>query len=213
MFTSFLTGLGTGAGLIIAIGSQNAFVLTQGIKKQHHLTVALICALCDTILIGAGIAGMGTLIEHSPRLITIASVGGSVFLFFYGMKSLIAVIRNSEGLVQQGNPGLKNRKQAVLTTLALTLLNPHVYLDTVVLLGGISGTFPGSGRYLFGAGAMVMSYLWFFALTLGAGLAAPLFRKAFTWRILNTVIGIVMWSISYKLFLFSGVQEYLKQLL
>ncbi len=212
MFTPFFTGLGTGAGLIIAIGSQNAFVLTQGIKKEHHLTVSMVCALCDTILIGAGIAGMGTLIEHSPLLITVASAGGAGFLFFYGLKSLVAVVKNSEGLDGQGNTGLTTRKQAVLTTLALTLLNPHVYLDTVVLLGGISGTFPGYGRYLFGAGAVVMSYLWFFGLTLGAGLAAPLFRKAITWRILNAVIGIVMWSISYRLFIFSGVWGYLLQL-
>ena len=204
MWTPFFTGIGSGAGLIIAIGSQNAFVLTQGIRRQHHLTVALICALCDTVLISAGVAGMGGLIEKSPSLIPIAAGGGALFLIIYGLKSLVSVLKPSRGL-EETRHAIKNRKQVILATLAFTLLNPHVYLDTVVLLGGISGTFTGSGRYLFGAGAVSMSFLWFFGLSVGAGALAPLFRKPLTWRILDGLVVLVMWSIAWKLIVFAGI--------
>ncbi len=210
MLTPYFTGMGIGAGLIIAIGSQNAFVLTQGIKKQYHLEVAFICALCDTVLIGAGVAGLGRFIERLPLLITITSAAGAVFLFIYGLMNLISAVRGS-GSMGDNSQNIQGRKQVALTALALTLLNPHVYLDTVVLLGSISGTFDGSGRYLFGAGAVTMSYIWFFGLSIGAGLLSPLFRKPITWRILNLIIFAIMWSISYRLFRYSGLIEYLKR--
>jgi L-lysine exporter family protein LysE/ArgO len=202
----FFTGMATGAGLIIAIGAQNAFVLTQGIRKQHRFTVALICSLCDALLIGAGVAGMGSLIEQSPLLLQIAGGGGALFLFIYGLKNLFSAIRAEQEL--EGTEIVAtSRRQVILTTLALTLLNPHVYLDTVVLLGSISATFVGQGRYLFGAGAISMSFLWFFILAYGSGILAPLFKKAITWRILNTLIFLVMWSIAFKLLAFSGIFE------
>lgn len=202
----FITGMATGAGLIIAIGTQNAFVLTQGIRKQHRFIVAIICSLCDALLIGAGIAGMGSLIEQSPHLLRWAGGGGALFLFIYGLKSLFSVFRTDQGLEEtKTNP--TSRRQVILTTLALTLLNPHVYLDTVVLLGGMSATFMGQGRYLFGAGAIFSSFLWFFILAYGSGLLAPLFKKAITWRILNALIFLIMWSIAFKLLEFSGISE------
>ncbi len=198
----YFIGMATGAGLIIAIGAQNAFVLSQGIHKQYRFTVALICSICDALLISAGVAGMGTLIEQSPLLLKFASAGGALFLFMYGLKSLLSVFKTKEGLEQQESRST-TRKQIIFTTLAITLLNPHVYLDTVVLLGGISATFEGGGRYVFGAGAISMSIIWFFSLSYGSTLLAPLFKKAITWRILNTAIALVMWSIAYKLVRYS----------
>lgn len=204
MFTPYITGLGTGAGLIIAIGSQNAFVLTQGIKKQYRFTVALICFLCDAVLISAGVAGLGGVITAYPLLITGAALSGSAFLFVYGALQLRAALRGGEGL-EESRSRVFSRREVILTTVTITLLNPHVYLDTVVLLGSISGTFSGAGRYLFGAGAVTMSAVWFFGLSLGAGFLAPLFRKPGTWRVFSVLICVIMWLIAYKLLLFSGV--------
>jgi L-lysine exporter family protein LysE/ArgO len=198
MITTFLTGMGTGAGLIIAIGAQNTLVLTQGIRKQYIYIVPLLCSLCDVLLISAGIAGMGTLVETSPLLISIAAGGGAVFLFLYGLKSFVSAYRNANALSAE-TTGKTSRSRMILTTLAITLLNPHVYLDTVVLLGGISGTFPGAEKYYFGAGAVTTSFLWFFSLSLGAVKLAPFFKKPRTWRILDTLIGMIMWVIAFKL--------------
>ncbi|MDC7124947.1 MAG: LysE/ArgO family amino acid transporter [Spirochaetales bacterium] len=208
MLTAFLTGIGTQAGLIIAIGSQNTFVLTQGIKKQYHLSVALVCALCDTVLISAGIAGMGSLIKQSELLVPIAACGGAVFLIIYGAASLRSALKPSNGM-ENSSRNIKNRKEVIIISLTLTLLNPHVYLDTVVLLGGISGTFKGSGRWLFGIGSITMSYIWFFALAIGAGKLSPLFKKQLTWRIMDGLIFIVMWFIAFKLIMFSGIIQIL----
>lgn len=203
MITTFFTGLGTGAGLIIAIGAQNAFVLSQGIRKKYIFMIPLICALCDAALIIAGVAGMGSLIVKSPLLIKVASRGGASFLFFYGLKSFISAYKNQGGL-NRNQEKEKSRSQMILMTLAMTLLNPHVYLDTVVLLGSMSGTFPGWGRYYFGAGALTASFIWFFSLSLGAVKLAPLFRKAKTWQILDILIGIIMWIIAFNLLGLSG---------
>jgi L-lysine exporter family protein LysE/ArgO len=202
----YVTGLATGASLIIAIGAQNAFVLTQGIRKQHRLAVSLICSLCDMLLICAGVAGLGNLIERSPLLLHIAGIGGSLFLFSYGLKSLIAAFRSSE-VLEQKEQQVVSLGQIVVQTLGITLLNPHVYLDTVVLLGSISVTFTGSSRYLFGAGAASMSFIWFFFLCYGSTLLAPLFKKALTWRILNAGMFVLMWSISFQLLVYTGILQ------
>jgi len=202
----YLTGMATGASLIIAIGAQNAFVLTQGIRKQHRFVVALICSLCDAILISAGVAGMGSLIEQSPLLLSIASIAGALFLGVYGLKSLLSAFHADRGMEESTEQPV-SRKQVIFTTLAITLLNPHVYLDTVVLLGSISATFSGTGRYLFGGGAVTMSFFWFFILAYGSSFLAPLFRKSITWRILDTGICLVMWSIAYKLLVYSGIGD------
>lgn len=200
----FFTGMATGASLIIAIGAQNAFVLSQGIHKHHRGTVALICSLCDALLISAGVAGMGSLIEQSPALLRLASSMGALFLLIYGLKSLLSAFQSNEGL-EQKEQEVSTKKQVVITTLAITLLNPHVYLDTVVLLGSISATFEGKSRYLFGAGAITMSFFWFFSLSYGSALLAPLFKKAITWRILNIGIFLVMWRIAYTLLVYAEI--------
>jgi len=141
---------------------------------------------------------MGTLVEQSPLLINIASAGGALFLFIYGLKSFRSALL-SGGVMDAGSQPEISRSKIITATLAITLLNPHVYLDTVVLLGSMSGTFPGNQRYLFGLGAVTASFLWFFTLSLGAGQLAPLFRKRYTWRILDLLIGIVMWTIAFRL--------------
>ncbi len=194
----YLTGMGTGAGLIIAIGAQNAFVMNQGIRKEFILMVPLVCALCDAILITAGVAGLGVLIERSPLLLKAASWGGGAFLLWYGFKSVRSAFVRREGMSAQGEGG-RSRRQVLLMTLAITLLNPHVYLDTVVLLGSIGNSFPSTGRVLFALGAVSASFLWFFILSLGAVRLAPLFRRPGTWIVLNLLIGLVMWRIAWGL--------------
>lgn len=198
MTSSYFTGMGTGAGLIIAIGAQNAFVLNQGIRKEFILMVPFICAICDAVLITAGVAGLGVLIEDSPLLLNAASWGGGAFLLWYGLKSFRSAFFRREGMNVEGEGG-RTRKQVVLMTLAITTLNPHVYLDTVVLLGSIGSSFPGSQRLLFALGAISASFLWFFILSLGAVRLAPLFKRPMTWIVLDILIGIIMWRIAWGL--------------
>jgi L-lysine exporter family protein LysE/ArgO len=207
----YFTGMATGASLIIAIGAQNAFVLTQGIKNQHRFVVALICSLSDAVLITLGVAGMGTLIKQSPQMLSLAAGGGAFFLFIYGLKSLLAALKPGWSL-QETEVVVTSGWQVMLTTLAITLLNPHVYLDTVVLLGGISSTYAGSSRFLFAGGAVTMSFLWFFLLSYGSGVLAPLFKKAITWRVLNGLIFIIMWRIAYSLLEYAGIVEAIQSL-
>ncbi len=209
MLTPFLAGLGTEAGLIIAIGSQNTFVLSQGIRRQHHITVALICSLCDAILIIAGTAGLGRIIQNIPIMITIASLSGALFLCIYGLMSLISAIKGTDGIKENGGK-VRTKRDVVLAALTITLLNPHVYLETVVLLGGISSAYGDPGRYVFGFGALTMSFIWFFGISIGAGFLSPLFRKPVTWRVLNIVIFLIMWSIAYKLFLYSDILNHIQ---
>ena len=194
---AFWQGLGLGAGLIIAIGAQNAFVLRQGLKKQHVFLSALVCTLCDATLITLGVAGFGSVVSSNPALTDLAAWGGAIFLFVYGLRAFWSVFK-AQGLEAQGDVTL-SRRDAVLTTLAVSLLNPHVYLDTVVLLGGIGGQFSGQNRLFYGVGAVTASSLWFFGLAYGATRLGPLFRRKTAWRVLDAAIGLVMWSIAFSL--------------
>ena len=193
----FLKGLATGAGLIIAIGAQNAFVLSQGIRKKYNFIIPLICSLSDAFLISAGVLGVGGFFEARPALIKWASIGGAVFLGFYGFRSFVSAFRKNSLEVENSGPG--SLRAAAAATLAVTLLNPHVYLDTVVLLGSISSSFPGSGRFLFGGGAISASFIWFFLLSYGGGRLSPLFKNPAAWRVLDIVIAAVMWYIAWGL--------------
>lgn len=197
MIFAFLKGFGTSAGLIIAIGAQNAFVLSQGVRRDHHLVIPLICSFFDALLITVGILGVGTAVASNPALTKAAAWGGAAFLFWYGTGSFRSAIKGGS-LETEGN-GSTPLKKAVLTTLAVTLLNPHVYLDTLVLMGSISGQIPLSQRPWFGVGAALASFVWFFVLSLGGNLLAPLFKKQAAWRILDTFVGIIMWSIALSL--------------
>ncbi len=197
MLLIFLKGFGTSCGLIIAIGAQNAFVLSQGVKKNHYIVIPLICAVCDGLLIILGITGMGTIIASNKILSLIAGICGAVFLFIYGIRSFRSAIRG--GGLSADQKAETPLKAAILTTLAVTLLNPHVYIDTIILLGSIASQFKHPDQLFFGAGAVTASFVWFFFLSLGSRALAPLFTKQLSWRILDTLVGITMWAIALSL--------------
>lgn len=197
MIPALLSGFALGASLIIAIGAQNAFILRQGLIRSHVFVLCLICALSDALLIAAGVAGLGTLVSRSPTLITVVTLGGAVFLATYAAMAFHRAWRPAA--MAAGAPSGMELKAAVLTCLAFTFLNPHVYLDTVVLLGSLSAAFEGSERIAYGAGAVAASFVWFFALGYGARFLAPLFAKPAAWRVLDFIIGIVMTLLALSL--------------
>ncbi len=201
---SFLKGFGTGAGLIIAIGAQNAFVLKQGLKKNHLFATALFCSLVDALLIGLGVGGFGEILTSSKPLLFIAKWGGAAFLFWYGLRAFRSIFL-SESLDAKNahEPSSHSLKKILLTLTAVSLLNPHVYLDTVVLLGSIGAQFEPSERPFFAMGAMFASLVWFFGLCYGARLLAPLLKNARSWKIIDFAIGCTMWAIALSL-LFSS---------
>ncbi len=192
-----LAGFALGFSLILAIGAQNAFVLRQGLRREHVLAVVLVCALSDAMLVSAGVAGFGALAELVPGLERVMRYGGAVFLILYGARSFTAAWRG--GAMLEAGVGAGSLRRALLTSLALTWLNPHVYLDTVVLLGSVSAQY--ENRLGFGAGAVAASFVFFFSLGYGARLLAPLFRRPTSWRILDAGVGGVMWSIAAGLLL------------
>jgi L-lysine exporter family protein LysE/ArgO len=200
--STFITGFATGAALIIAIGAQNAFVLRQGILREHVFVVALICALSDAALIALGVGGVGTLITQTPALIAVATYGGAAFLAWYGFKAARRALASAGESLDATADGqsVGTLKSAVLACLAFTWLNPHVYLDTVVLLGSISAQY-GRERWTFGAGAAMSSIVWFFGLAYGARLLAPIFKNPMAWRVLDAIIALVMFSIAISLLL------------
>jgi L-lysine exporter family protein LysE/ArgO len=185
-----LSGLGFGLSLIIAIGAQNAFVLRQGLRREHVLAVVLICALADAALIGLGIAGIGAVLESAPWLLVVIRWGGILFLLGYAALAARRALR--PGTLEGDPAGASTTlRTAIGTCLALTLLNPHVYLDTVVLLGSVANSHGGE-RWWFGAGAALGSVLWFTALGFGARALRPLFRSRTAWRILDAGVAVVM---------------------
>ncbi len=197
MIIPFIQGFGASGGLIVAIGAQNAFVLSQSVRGNHHMVAAFICILCDAIFITAGIAGVGASVSANPALVQWVTWGGAGFLFFYGLSSLHSAIRG--GSLDTSDRTVKTLGAVILTTLAVTLLNPHFYLDTVLLLGAISSQFHGENRFIFWVGAITASTLWFTCLSLGGQILAPVFRKQISWRILDTVVWATMWVIALSL--------------
>lgn len=197
--TALVSGFTLGLGLIIAIGAQNAFVLRQGLKREHVFIVCLVCALSDALLIAAGVAGFGFIVSRFPWLIEAMRYGGAAFLILYGVRSAIAAFRSAETLVAAAESA-GSLRTAVLTCLAFTWLNPHVYLDTVVLLGSISTQF-GAEKPLFALGAMTGSFAFFFALGYGAQLLRPLFASVMAWRLLDGATALVMFAIAGRLLL------------
>jgi L-lysine exporter family protein LysE/ArgO len=216
-FTVLVAGFGLGLSLIVAIGAQNVFVLRQGIRREHVFVVATICAVSDAVLIAAGVGGMGAALQAAPWLIGVARWAGAAFLVGYGLLAARRAWRGSEsGLVVDekggdpapGAPGPVATATAtrtallpvVLTCLALTWLNPHVYLDTVILLGSVGATF-GDQRWIFAAGAMLASVVWFFSLAYGARLLGGVLATPRAWRILDGIIAVVMIAIAVSLVL------------
>lgn len=197
MIASFFQGLGTGGGLIVAIGAQNAFVLSQSVRGNHPVMIALICIFCDAVFITAGVAGFGAAVSTNPSLSQWVSWGGAGFLFFYGWGSLRSAIRG--GSLDANDQVIRSLKAVIFTTLAVTLLNPHFYLDTVILLGGVSSQFQGENRFSFWVGAVSASALWFVCLSIGGRMLAPLLKKQISWRILDSLVCATMWTIAVSL--------------
>lgn len=193
-------GLIAGAGLIIAIGAQNAFVLRQGLQGRHVGTVVLACAGADIVLILAGVGGMGALVLRWPLLLQVLRFGGAAFLLWYGLQAGLRAWRGG-GVLDPVTSRTGSRRQALLSCLAFTLLNPHVYLDTVVLLGSLSTRYPGALRWAFAAGACAASVAWFCALGYGARLLQPVFRRPGAWRVLDTSVAVFMVGLATLLLL------------
>ncbi|MGU3498389.1 L-lysine exporter [Mycobacterium sp. C31M] len=185
LFIGFLTTM----ALIAAIGAQNAFVLRQGIRGEHVVPVIALCTVSDLILIAAGIAGVGALITAHPTAVTVVKIGGAAFLLGYGLLAARRAWR--PGTLTPAEETPVRLIEVLLTAAALTWLNPHVYLDTVVLLGSLANDH-GDQRWLFGAGAVAASALWFTGLGLGARRLAGLFASPSTWRVLDGIIAVVM---------------------
>ena len=189
-FNAFFSGFSLGLSLILAIGAQNAFVLKQGIKKQHVFLVCIICALSDAVLIFVGVSGFGYVVERYQVIKTAVLWGGFVFLSIYGLRSLYSAFSASHTLTS-GDEEARGAAKTALLTLAFTWLNPHVYLDTALLLGSVSTKF-GERAGLFGVGAMCASFAFFFSLGYGARFLAPLFQKPAAWKILEFFVGVTM---------------------
>ncbi len=193
--TAAIAGFLLGFSLILAIGAQNAFVIRQGLRREHVFAVCLTCAFSDAALIAAGVAGFGALAEAVPWLERAMRYGGAAFLFWYGARNFISAWRGGEAM--EAAQGTGSLRTALLTCLALTWLNPHVYLDTVVLLGSISAQY--AQKLAFAIGAMTASFVFFFGLGYGARILDPLFRKPASWRVLDAIVGVTMWAIAAKL--------------
>ncbi|MGI9316197.1 MAG: LysE/ArgO family amino acid transporter [bacterium] len=193
---AFVRGFGLGFSLIAAIGAQNAYVLTRGILHNHHWVIALVCSVLDALLIAVGILGMGRLIQAYPTLINLVTIFGALFLFCYG---LFAFRRMFKAEVLGPASKKVTRRVAIASVLALSLLNPHVYLDTVILIGSISVREHASNRAIFGIGAVTASFVWFFCLALGGQWLQRCFQSPLAWRVLDAIVGTVMWTLAFLL--------------
>lgn len=195
-----LKGAAISGGLIMAIGAQNTFVLKQGLLRQHVLWVCLTCALCDAVMITIGVMGLGAILSKSPLLSTALTAGGIAFLLGYALRSFYSAFRSNSAIdanaAQKAPPALA---ATIAATLAISLLNPHVYLDTVVIIGGIAATLSPTHKLSFLAGAIASSFLWFFSLGYGARLLQPLFRQPKAWRMLEFFVGCLMLWIAWGL--------------
>lgn len=192
--TALAAGFGTGLSLIVAIGAQNAFVLRQGLHRDAVLQVVAICALSDALLITLGVAGVGAVVVAWPGALTAVALVGGAFLLVYGALAARRVLWPGGDALRAEAGTAGSRRRVLLTCLALTWLNPHVYLDTLLLLGSIA-----AGRWLFGVGAVTASVTWFVALGFGARLLSPLFAKPRSWRVLDGLIAAVMISLGVAL--------------
>jgi len=192
-----LAGFGAGLSLIVAIGAQNAFVLRQGIRREHVAAVVAVCATADALLITAGVGGLGALVGGSPRALDVVRYAGAAFLLVLAVAA-VRRARRPEHLDPAGRAPAR-LGAVVLTTLGLTFLNPHVYLDTVVLLGGLSSYYGPSGRWVFAAGAVTASVVWFTVLGFGARRLAPVFARPRSWQVLDLVVAAVMTTIAVSL--------------
>jgi L-lysine exporter family protein LysE/ArgO len=197
MLPVLFSGFGLSLSLIAAIGAQNAFVLRQGLRREHVLPVVLFCGVSDAMLIAAGIAGIGLATDRAAWLMPVLKWGGVAFLAIYGGRALRAAWRGGAALRSAGG-GTVTLRRTLVTIAAITWLNPHVYLDTVVLLGSLAAQYPGR-EWVFGLGAASGSLLFFAALGYGARLLSPVFARPGAWRVLDLVVAAVMWTIALSI--------------
>ncbi|MEG1490378.1 LysE/ArgO family amino acid transporter [Acinetobacter sp.] len=197
MLHTYLQGFAIGLSLIVAIGAQNAFVLKQGLKKQAVFWVCFVCALSDSILVVLGITGFATVIQLYPELVGFAKWAGAVFLLWYGLQHAIQAFKSNQSLHASSQNEIQLSK-IIIVCLALTWLNPHVYLDTVVLIGSISTQFEQTKLY-FALGVITASWFFFFSLGYGARVLIPVFANPKAWKVLDGVIALIMWSIAISL--------------
>ena len=193
---ALVPGFLTGLSLIIAIGAQNAFVIRQGLLRQHVLLVVAICAISDAALIFLGTGGLGTLIQSKPSLIEFIRWFGVIYLAWFGIRSIRSVFKDQSLVTGEGSD--MNRLKIVATSLSLTFLNPHVYLDTVILLGSIANQFDNN-RWFFAFGSTLASFVWFTAIGFGARAASRFMSKPIFWKILDSLIAVVMFTIAITL--------------
>lgn len=198
MLSYYFQGLTLGAALILPLGPQNAFVMNQGIRRQYHLMIASLCALSDLLLICGGIFGGSALLMQSPWLLAIVTWGGVAFLLWYGWGALRTAMSSSVELAS-AEVMKQGRWKIIATVLAVTWLNPHVYLDTFVVLGSLGGQLADEPKRWFALGTVSASILWFYGLALLAAWLAPRLRTAKAQRIINGVVGVVMWFIALQL--------------
>jgi L-lysine exporter family protein LysE/ArgO len=190
-------------GLIIAIGAQNAFILRQGLLGQKVFYACAVCFICDAVLITLGILGVGTLLQKSPFFLNSLAILGATFLYWYGVNSFIRAYKgNSHLCIEHGASKEQSRTKLMLTTLAITLLNPHVYLDSLVIIGGIGGTLGSEEKRWFLFGSLLASFIWFFGLGYASKKLIPFFESSKTWVILDSLIGVVMCWIASGLAVF-----------
>lgn len=195
--SDFVSGFLLGLSLIIAIGSQNAFVLKQGLKREHVFLICLFCAVSDALLISAGVAGFGAVTARFPQVVDIAKWAGVIFLLGYGVQSFYASLRLTHALATDGQV-VGSLKKALLLCIGFTWLNPHVYLDTLVLVGMVSTG--ADSKLIFAMGAVSASFVFFFALGYGARLLTPLFAKPKAWNVLDALVGVLMLYLAWHLY-------------
>ncbi|MDA0111986.1 LysE/ArgO family amino acid transporter [Vibrio sp. 2art] len=194
-----LQGFGLGASMIIPIGAQNAYVLNQGIKRNHHLTTATICSVLDMIFISLGIFGGGAILSQNEILLTSVTLGGIAFLSFYGQLSLKSAFKPESESESKGEIVARGRRTVILGALAVTVLNPHLYLDTVVILGSIGGQFEGHDRISFALGTIMASFVWFYTLSIGAAKLGPTLSQPKVKKTIDIAIAMMMFTIAYIL--------------
>jgi L-lysine exporter family protein LysE/ArgO len=204
--TAGFDGFIIGFGLILAIGAQNVYVLNQGLKRRQVFATAAISAFCDNVLIALGAGGLGTLLAANETVQSVALYGGATFVTIYGLYSLYQATRPkgdsfATAKAEAGRARGKGLLAAVMTTLAFALLNPHVYIDTVLLLGGIGAQYPAGERLPFVIGACIASTVWFFSLAYGARLIAPIFRKPGAARAFDIIVAGIMFFVAATLLL------------
>lgn len=198
MGSVFFSGFLLSAGLIMAIGAQNAYVLRQGLRREHVGVAVLAAAVCDAILIMIGVGGFGAIIAANPDWMAVARYGGAAFLLWFGARAMRHAIRGQAMHIDRHGSGL-TRRQVLLAALAFSILNPHAWLDTVVLIGSVGSQQAEDVRLIFGAGAVTASFVWFAALGYGARVLVPLFEQPVAWRVLDAVVALILWSIAVVL--------------